>query len=387
MSTLRVEAHDTRESLRALEPEWRRLCEQAHRGLPFRLWEWQDAWWEHMRARQRSVADRLWVHSVRSADGELVAVAPFMLTHRPSVGPLRVRELQLFGADPNMTELRTITCRAGVEADVVRALRAHLRARSGEWDWMNWGSVVEGSEAEQVLAAEPGVRWVRETPDFVLPLAADWEQFKSGLKRNIKESLRKCYNAPRRDGLEPRLEVAATPAEVRVALEHFVRLHAARAQRDDTVRHRDVFASAEARRFLSDVCLRLAERGITRIFLLRLGDTVVAARVGFLLQDSLYLYYSGYDPAFSQYSVMTTAVAEALRWSIEQGLREVNLSTGEDVSKTRWGPACVRYREAFELSPSLRGSLAWGGYQRARAAVAHPKLGELAQRFLRRSAG
>ena len=253
MSALRVESYETPERLRTLQPAWQALGAQAHGGLPFRLWEWQDAWWQHMRARQRSVGDRLWVHAVHSGEGELLAVAPFMLTHRPSMGPLRLRELQPFGADPNMTEVRSITCRPGHEAAVFAALRSHLRARAGEWDWMNWGSVQEGSEAEALLQAQPGVRWVRDTPDFLMPLPADWEAFRSGLKRNIKESLRKCYNAPRRDGLEPRLEVAERPAEVAEGLGPFLRLHEPPASRADTERHSDVSSSDEAQGFLGAV--------------------------------------------------------------------------------------------------------------------------------------
>jgi CelD/BcsL family acetyltransferase involved in cellulose biosynthesis len=34
-----------------------------------------------------------------------------------------------------------------------------------------------------------------------------------------------------------------------------------------------------------------------------------------------------------------------MKWAIEQGYRRVNLSIGEDVSKTRWGPLEVRYQE------------------------------------------
>ena len=52
-----------------------------------------------------------------------------------------------------------------------------------------------------------------------------------------------------------------------------------------------------------------------------------------------------------------TTVAEALKFAIEHGFHQVNLSTGNDVSKTRWGPQEVVYREALQISPSWRGRL------------------------------
>ena len=61
----------------------------------------------------------------------------------------------------------------------------------------------------------------------------------------------------------------------------------------------------------------------------------MATRIGFVVEDSLYLYYSGYDPEFSRFSIMTTVVAEAIQYAISERFRTVNLSTGKDLSKRR----------------------------------------------------
>lgn len=110
-------------------------------------------------------------------------------------------------------------------------------------------------------------------------------------------------------------------------------------------------------------------------------------RIGFVLGDSLYLYYSGYDPAFAKYSVMTTVVAEAIKHAIEEGFATVNLSTGRDVSKTRWGPDEVVFRQASIVSPSLRGELTHEMFRAARRAVESAPLRDVATRFLARRSG
>src|SRR5262249_38840092 len=126
---------------------------------------------------------------------------------------------------------------------------------------------------------------------FVLTLATDWESMKAQLNRNIKESLRKCYNSLRRDGLECSLEVVDDPDGIERGLADFFRLHAERAARTDTIHHANVFGSAEARAFLLDVCRRFALRGVARLFRLRIDGQVVAVRVGFRMGQQLYLYY------------------------------------------------------------------------------------------------
>ena len=81
----------------------------------------------------------------------------------------------------------------------------------------------------------------------------------------------------------------------------------------------------------------------------------MATRLSFLLGDQLYLYFSGYSPQWKQYSVMTTVLAETIKWSFASNVKLVNLSPGRDVSKTRWDPCELTFREACLPSPSARG--------------------------------
>jgi CelD/BcsL family acetyltransferase involved in cellulose biosynthesis len=73
----------------------------------------------------------------------------------------------------------------------------------------------------------------------------------------------------------------------------------------------------------------------------------------------LYLYYTGYDPNWRKYSIMTTVVAESIKWAIENRLKAVNLSMGNDVSKTRWGPKEIVFRQGVQVSPNWWGRLAF----------------------------
>src|SRR6185437_12384817 len=97
------------------------------------------------------------------------------------------------------------------------------------------------------------------------------------------------------------------------------------------------------------------------------GSQIVAMRIGFVVGDSLYLYYSGFDPQWSRYGVMTTTVAEAIKYAIAQGLKTVNLSPSLDMSKARWSPRQVDYKSAYEHGGRLRSRVAGQAYLRARS--------------------
>jgi len=206
-------------------------------------------------------------------------------------------------------------------------------------------------------------------PAYLLTLPSSWEEFRGRLPRNIKESLRKCYNSLQRDGHTFEFVAIERPEEMTTTLGHFFRLHSARASVAGTVRHADIFDSDVRRDFLIELSETLAKRRAVRIFGLRIAGRFVAMRIGFIVDDTMYLYYSGFDPAWSKYSVMTTVVAESIKWAIASGLRTINLSTGNDISKTRWRPTEISYREAIQISPSIRAHAAHALYQSVRAAA------------------
>ena len=380
-SPLLVEVLRSVAAFRALEAEWRIL--EQHSDYPFSSFDWAISWWQQLREDKLGVKDALSLRTLRTKQGQLVAVAPMLVSRRPSVGPLCVRQLQFFGADPNITELRGLVALPEWRGEAYRALVQHALDHTDDWDSMLLNGITPDVELG-ALATSPDFNWLYQLTDHELQLPGSWEAFRGGLSRNIKESLRKCYNSLKRDKLAFRLDVAETPAQLAPALERFFELHAARAGLAGAVHHWDVFRAPEARSFLMDVCRRFAERGCLRIFQLVIDDKVVAVRVGFVAGGCLYLYYSGYDPAFANYSVMTTCVAEAIRYAIEHGFSRVNLSTGSDVSKTRWNPTARVSRAATLSSPSMRSKLTHRVYLRALNAIGTSSTLRRATTFLAR---
>ncbi len=336
----------------SLEREWRAL-EPQMAELPFVTFDWVAAWWKCLRSDRLTVRDSLCFLTFRQSSGELCGIAPLMMRNRPGSGPLRIRQLQFIGADPNLTELRCLSAPLAMNDAVHAALVDHLRAHQPPCDWIRFTGITSAAQLGRIENAFGALRWRREIPDYVLQLGPNWEEFKGGLPRNIKESLRKCYNAPKRDGVELEwVTLAKQGPELEHAVSDLLRLHAARSTLPNTVAHPNVFRSAASRQFLREVCSRFAMQDRLRVYQLRHNGAVVATRIGFVCNRSLYLYYSGFDPAYAKYSVMTRVVAEAMRDAIASGLTTVNLSVGHDVSKARWRPEKIVYHEAEVAAPS-----------------------------------
>lgn len=354
--SLRVDCLTTLEELERIAPEWRALFDRVDDALPFATYEWAVAWWTHLRRVAGPLRDTLQVFVVRDADGRAIAIAPMMYTAMHVAGVALVRVLQPIGTDANLTELRGMLVTPEREAVALATLAGYVTARNRQ-SWVQWSGIRRVHGALDGLGRAHVATINKETSAYILRLPPSWEEFRKTFPRNLKESLRKCYNSLTRDSHEWVFRVVEQPEDLAAAVDRLIELHGARAARTDTVAHRDCFDAPEARRFLHQVAATLGARGIVRVFQLVIGGQVVATRMGFVFGDRMYLYYSGYDPEWGRYSVMTTVVAEALQYAIAHGIRTVNLSTGADESKLRWRPSAVEYVDACVVSSGVYSRL------------------------------
>ena len=359
-ASLKVQRVAGPDALMSLAGECAQLEPQMRPRLPFATHDWLALWWRHYHEDRLFVRDEFYVHTVRGPSGALIALAPLIRTERPANGPLRCRSVAFFGADKNVTELRGLVCAQEHEGAVTRALLAHFDRVRDEWDWFTWHGVRKNGEAYALLDENANFEWGKESTDYLLALPNTWEEFRAGRSRNIKESLRKCYNSLKRANYTFNFRVVEEPRELPAALNQFFALHRRRANAPHLVHHEDVFVTPQSRKFLMDLAARGSEAARLRVFQLEIAGSVVASRLGFSLGDELYLYFSGYEPDWGGFSVMTTTVAESVKWAIERQYRVINLSPGTDVSKTRWGATPSTTCEGILLSNTRRAKVAFG---------------------------
>jgi CelD/BcsL family acetyltransferase involved in cellulose biosynthesis len=348
------------EGIGALKPDYECLCRLTGNTLPFALHDWHFAWCSHFLNRNPRVHDQPLFCVSRDGAGTCVGLVPLILTRR-HLGPLKLGTLALVGGDPALTEIRDPLIKPGYERRIVDAVYQCL-ATVHDWHWIQWSGI--STALAQSMTGEIAPHWFQMSEDFILDLPSSWEELRSGMKRNLRESLRHCYNSLKREGHRFEFVVARTRAEVREALGRFLELHARRASMRWGAKHPNRFAGRALQEFLYDVCDRLAARDVVRVFQVRIGREIVASRVAFIVGDSMYLYYSGFDPAWGHYSVMTTAMAEAIRYAIACGLRTVNLSLTAEQSKLRWRPRLVQFHSGLLVHrESLSSRLAYGAYR------------------------
>lgn len=331
---------------------WKRLEEQPSICEPFQTLFYNEKWWEQF-GRARGSSARILQIFIVETGSEVIGIFPMLRQKIAVKGVPVISYLQPLGADNILTELRTGLVREGQAHAAYSAFISYLQTRYHHWEVISLpAGPAEVAELYGKVSVPHPTRPLVES--FCVPLEPDLASFRSKMKRNIKESIRKCYNSAKRDNVELVFRCLRDPEAIRASLPEFYRLHKLRAEQTHGNHHRNVFGEEYARQFI-DALAGDPETSGLRLFLMEHQDRIVAARLGFETRHAMYLYYSGYEAEFGKYSVATTLVYEVIKHSIEAGKDTLNLSVGRDVSKTRWSPHENRYDWNLMFRPTMRG--------------------------------
>ncbi|HEY3118803.1 MAG TPA: GNAT family N-acetyltransferase, partial [Chloroflexota bacterium] len=334
------------EALTQLRAPWQELFDACPAAPIFLSWEWLSRWWAHFGADHE-----LRLVTVREG-GQLVGIAPLMIRHSASSPELR------FIGREETTDYADLLTLPGHEQAVVAALLDHVQAFREEAGSVALEPLLEDSPLLHALRGE-GPSLMTESsikiepiePCPYIPLASDWDAYLAGLPKKDRHELRRKLRRAEADG-PLILDVATDPQEIAERLPVFFSMH-----RASVDAHKANFLSAEIEAFFTDAFGALAERGWTRLSLLRFGDQPVASAVSFERGDTVSLYNSGFDPAFRALSPGIALVALELQAAIERGRTTYDFMRGNERYKYDLGGRDrFVYRATLpSLTPSPRG--------------------------------
>jgi CelD/BcsL family acetyltransferase involved in cellulose biosynthesis len=313
-----LERITTGAALARLLPEWNTLWHGVANTTPFQSPEWLLPWWEWFGNSAPLVV------TARDA-GRLVGVLPlYRLEERRccKLLPLGISLSDYLDAlvDPNYP---------GLASELLASI-VHIP----DWDECH---IPDLSSSAALLSAECRAlidnRTAGETCP-VLTLPNDVERLGEVVPR---KTLRDLRQARRRAAAAGKVAVArAEAASVMPFMHEFFRLHEARWRQ---VAGHGVCADPAVRNFHLTAAPRMLSAGMLRLYLLKLGDAVVAAYYGLTAKQTAYAYLSGFDPNYAELSPGTQIVAHAIEEAIREGAREFHFLRGSETYKYAWGAA------------------------------------------------
>lgn len=301
-----------------LSSEWEALWHRVPNATPFQSPRWLLPWWERFgNATPRLLA-------VYSNGSTLAAVFPLYVLQEAGC-----RKLLPFGI--SLSDYID----ALIDPEHPEAIEVLLQSLVAFPDW-DQCYIPELAPSAALLSARCPTELTEDRvasgPCPVLSLPSQVDALREVVPRKTLRDLRQVR---RRTAAAGELSVArADAASVAEIMHEFFRLHERRWQR---LAGHGVCDDTTVRAFHLDVAQRMLEAGMLRLYLLRLGQTPLAAYYGFAANGVAHAYLSGFDPDRAELSLGTQIVGYAIEEAVREGAREFHFLRGGEAYKYAWG--------------------------------------------------
>jgi CelD/BcsL family acetyltransferase involved in cellulose biosynthesis len=295
--------------------EWEGLLRQAHAPVPFVTPAWQRVWLDHFQDGRR-------LQLLTAREGErLVGVAPL----------LRDGDRAEFVGHYSICDYMDVVVAEGFESQFYVSLLGEL-ARDGA-TLLDLRGVAESSPTvagvtDAAGAAGYALEREREALAPVVCLPESWDDFLAGLSKKDRHELRRKLRRLDSAGGDVQLRVLTETAECCGFLDTFFGLMKASSH------HKEEFlARPGMESFFRTMTQAMADEGLVRFYILTFDAQPVAAVMNFDVAGRLYMYNSGYDPAYAHYAVGLMSKALLMQDAIENGRECVDFLRGDESYK------------------------------------------------------
>ena len=302
------------DSYQGTEDQWQDLLARSAVDTVFITPQWQRVWWEQF-----------------GGEGEMLLLCLKGENGIDGIAPLERRNGTIsFVGGQDLFDYNDFPVNRGAESRFYPSLIDHLDGE--EWDTLELSSIPEDSPTLVYLpklARERGYSVQVEQEDVApgVSLPDEWDAYLQILSKKDRHELRRKMRRLYSSGKEVSFYTLSKPIDVETNLEGFLDLM--RASRDT----KDHFLTESRERFFRNIALEMASIGVLKIFFLELQGERVAAALCFDYGTARLLYNSGFDPAYSYYSVGLLLKAFCLKDAIEEGKSYFDFLRGSEAYK------------------------------------------------------
>lgn len=332
----------------ALEHEWNDAVNRADIPHPFLRHEWFRTWWECFGGGRQ-------LHVVVVRDGDrILAIAPLMIETVRMYG-LPVRKIDLIHNDHTPRVDFVIAERP---EHSYRAIWDALTASRDDWDVLQLSRIVRGAATVQAMTAfaladgRATGRWDGDVSPY-LKLTGTWEDYYQSLPGKFRQNLRNRLSRLVKIGA-PRLEVLDDADAIASGRDEALRLEASGWKRESGTA---ISSDPAVHRFYSRLAERATARGWLRLMFLTVGGQRIATSYGSRYRDRLFLFKTGYDPAFAGCSPFKLLTYFAIQEAYATGLTELDFLGDQEPWKLEWTQTVRPHDWLFVFSGTVRARL------------------------------
>ncbi len=325
-----------------LEPEWNALLEQSVTHVPFLRHEYLETWWQTRGGGEWQSAE-LAIVTARNDQEELIGIAPFFIAKhagRPT--------LLLLGSIEVSDYLDLIVRREDLPA-FLEGLLPFLQQCGLRWQTAELYNLLEDSPVPAALqAAAERLGWsavaerLQHAPYIALP--GDWETYLAGIDKKQRHEVRRKMRRAESADVPARWYIVDQAETLSAEVDAFIALMA---QDPDKA----AFLTEPMREFMRAAAGCAFGAGCLHLAFLEIGGEKAAGYFSFDYLNRLWVYNSGIDRRFNEYSPGWVLLGYLLRWANENKRAEFDFMRGDEEYKYRFG-AADRFVVRLTLRPA-----------------------------------
>jgi len=312
------------------EKEWDALLEKNCSNVPFLCHGYLSSWWQYKGGGEWADA-ALQIISVRK-DGQLIGIAPFFsATHEGRkklllLGSIEISDYLDFIHDPKYsTEFfgALFDFLAGESFSDIHDLllynvpehaltRAYLEKECQKHNW-----AVESAQAYH-------------TP--IIHLAEDWDSYLAGIDKKQRHEIRRKMRRANEDPQEIRWYIVEQPEELDAETNAFFELMVLDDEKKD-------FLTEPMREQMRSIIRWAFNEKMLQLSFMTIAGNKAAAYLCFDFQDRIWVYNSGFDPQYREFSPGWVMLGYLIQHAIAIGKKSFDFMRGDEDYKYRFGAA------------------------------------------------
>jgi CelD/BcsL family acetyltransferase involved in cellulose biosynthesis len=319
----------TFEEMDLLSGPWNALLEESASHVPFLRHEYLCTWWQTRGGGEWKEAE---LAVVVAYEGEkMVGIAPLFSSHNREGEPA----LFLLGSI-EVSDFLDVIARPEDLPEFVKQLFIFLQSQNlPAWQVLDWYNLLENSQTLPALesaAASLGWRYscerLQHSPHILLP--GNWETYLAGIDKKQRHEIRRKMRRLEESGQQVRAYVVEDPATLESEADAFMALMAQDPEKA-------AFLTPTMHEFMHGVIRCAFAAGCLQLAFLEINGEKAAAYLNFNYLNRIWVYNSGLDRKFTEYSPGWVLLGYLLQWANERGAIEFDFMRGDEDYKYRFG--------------------------------------------------
>ncbi len=314
-----------------LRTEWNALLHESVSDVPFLQYDYLKTWWKHLGGGEWKQPARLAIITAREGEA-LVGIAPCFVTLHDNK-----QTLLLLGSF-EISDFLDFIVKAADAPQFISGLLEYIRtdlAQKLAIEVLDFYNLLDQSPSLALLAQAAEKMGLKSEQEQLqhspyIRLSGDWDTYLAGIDKKQRHEIRRKMRRAEESEFAVTWHVVESEKQLKEESEVFLELM-------NQDKDKQAFLTPQMRVQMKEIMRSAFDNGTLQMAFLMVNSSYAAAYLNFDYQNRIWVYNSGLDYDYMDYSPGWVLLGHLLRWANENGKTEFDFMRGSEDYKYKFG--------------------------------------------------